>query len=231
MKQPEFIKKLENSNATKVPEPVSGHTLQLIIGSLGILLPVILIVGAAVFGGCELVQNSISAYYHTVMRNFFVGVLCAVSLGLFAYYGYSSLDNLLANLAGIFALGVAFFPTSAGAPFTDCINNPVNMGIIGTIHYVSATLLFISFAIFSLFLFTRSGSKMTAEKKLRNKIYKICGYAIIIFIVLIAIYANFLKGKYNSLDNLRPVFWLEAASLLAFSFSWLVKSEIILSDK
>lgn len=230
MNQQTFIKKLSNTNTSNKPSPVSGSTLQLIIGSLGIALPIVLIIGAKIFGDCEFVQNSISAYYHTVMNDVFVGALCAVAIGLFAYYGYSSLDNIIANLAGIFTLGVAFFPTSVGKPFTDCLTSTIDMGMFGTIHYISATFLFITFAIFSLFLFTKSGEEITINKKKRNVIYKICGYLIFIFIALIAVYSCLLKGEYHVIDKSRPVFWLETLSLFAFSISWLVKSGLILKD-
>ena len=220
MIQLNFIKTLANSNTTNKPQPVSGRTLQLIIGALGILLPFVLIVGAKIFGDCEFVQNSISAYYHTVMHDFFIGTLCSVAVGLFAYYGYSALDNI-----------VAFFPTSVGTPFTDCLTCIIDNRIIGDIHYVSAALLFLTFAIFSIFIFTKTKGVITPEKKFRNNIYKTCGYMILVSILLIALYSFCLKGNYPQLDNSRPVFWLEALSLLTFSISWLVKSGIILVDK
>src|ERR1700754_1470403 len=45
-----------------------------------------------------------------VMRNVFVGILFAVGGLLFAYQGFSQLEDYALNLAGILAWGVALFP-------------------------------------------------------------------------------------------------------------------------
>src|SRR5687768_11654622 len=45
-----------------------------------------------------------------VMRNLFVGILFAVGGLLFAYQGFSRLEDHALNLAGIMAWGVALFP-------------------------------------------------------------------------------------------------------------------------
>ena len=56
-------------------------------------------------------QTSMSAYYHHApTRDIFVGVLFVAAGFLYAYKGFSSLENVLLNLAGVFAVGVALFP-------------------------------------------------------------------------------------------------------------------------
>ena len=69
----------------KPPEIISYYTMRRAIGILGITFPLILLAGSSLFGECREVQLSISAYYHTNMRNTFVGFNCAVALFLFAY--------------------------------------------------------------------------------------------------------------------------------------------------
>jgi hypothetical protein len=82
----------------KPPEIISYYTMRRAIGILGITLPLILVAGSSLFGPCEEVQISISAYYHTNMRNIFVGLNCAVALFLFAYRGHDWMDNLAGYL-------------------------------------------------------------------------------------------------------------------------------------
>ena len=56
------------------------------------------------------IQGSMSAYYHTEMRDAFVGILCAIGAFLFLYKGFTKLEDWLLNAAGLFAVLVAFFP-------------------------------------------------------------------------------------------------------------------------
>ncbi|MEN8228312.1 MAG: hypothetical protein ABFS38_09180 [Bacteroidota bacterium] len=84
----------KNQKIAKPPEILSHYAMRKAIGILGISLPVILVVGSAAFGKCDEVQQSISAYYHTNMRNIFVGVLSAVALFLFSYRGHDWMDNI-----------------------------------------------------------------------------------------------------------------------------------------
>ena len=208
---------------------ISYLTLRKCVGILGIAFPIILIVGSLISGSCEEVQTSISSYYHTIMRDIFVGVISAIALFLFAYKGYDN-DNIAGNLASVFALGVAFFPTKFDGPFSLCLPNSIDTKIFGTLHFVSAAGFFLVLAYFSLFLFTKSGSSPTPEKLKRNVVYKVCGIVMLLCIVLIGVYLIFLEDKLPALQNHDPVFWLETIALWAFGISWLVKGELLLAD-
>ncbi len=93
----------------------SYRIIRLVVGFLGILLPVIFIIGEAVFlkGGVQ-VRGSLSAYYHSPMQDAFVGGLCVIGLMLATYMAGEpkSWDFWASLLAGIAVLGVVFFPTS-----------------------------------------------------------------------------------------------------------------------
>ncbi len=212
---------------------ISYLTLRKAVGILGISFPAVLLVGSCVAGGCEEIQNSISAYYHTGMRNIFVGVLCAVALFLFSYRGYEKIDNIAGDLACLFALGVAFLPCTVDSPLPPCnCHSSIGNELAGNLHLVSASLFFIVLACFSLFLFTKSKSKkkLTAQKKKRNKIYRTCGYIMLGSILAIALYFLFLNKHFPMLRSLKPVFWLESTALWAFGVSWLIKGEVIFRD-
>ena len=222
----------KNLNEPLHPKVISFLTLRKAIGILGIALPIIIVIGSTTCGGCEEIQSSISRYYHTNMRDVFVGILCATALFLFAYNGYDYRDAIAGNIACIFALGVAFFPTSVCEPFPSCIPGPIDNNVINTIHFISATGFFLALSYFSLFLFTIKDENPTKMKLKRNKIYRVCGFVMLGCIVLIAAYSICSKcGFCTSIAKINPIFWLETIALWAFGFSWITKGKTILQDK
>lgn len=209
---------------------ISYNTLRKIVGLLGLAFPIILILGSVIVGDCSTVQSSISSYYHTVMRDVFVGTLCVVGFFLFAYNGYDRTDKIAGNLACFFALGVAFFPTGVELPPNPCAFVPADQNpIISKIHYVFAACLFLTFTFFCFFLFTKSEGNQTEQKKKRNIVFKICGSIMLLCIILLALY--FTWGESTSMNQIKPVFYLEGIALWAFGISWLVKGEFVLKDK
>ena len=58
--------------------------------------------------GC--VQTSISAYYYTPVHGYFVGALLSIGVCLFCLKGSTEREDVLLNLAGMFALIVALVP-------------------------------------------------------------------------------------------------------------------------
>jgi len=188
------------------------------VGWIGLLLPFVLMFGVFLIFKGEIIQKSISHYYHTGMSDVFVGALCAVALFMFFYSGYDKWDDWAGNVAAIFAIGVAWFPaTEMGAS-----------DLTGKIHLAFATLFFLTLAIFSLLLFTRKGSNPTQQKLTRNRIYVICGLIMIACLVAIPIYLNFIQNDYQGSGF---VFWAETIALIAFGVSWLTKGGTLYPDK
>jgi len=222
------------------PEIISYYTMRRAIGILGITLPLILVAGSSLFGGCEEVQSSISTYYHTNMRNIFVGFNCAVALFLFAYRGHDWRDNLAGYLGCIFVLGVAFLPCTVSTPGQPCLvpvsaQNP----LVGNLHNLSALLYFIILIVYALFLFPKThmdmvtGEKMFMgrQKKKRNIVYYICGSLMSASLLLIITYMWFLDNLFPDLIHRDPVFWLESIVLLSFGVSWLTKGQLFFRDE
>ena len=195
---------------------VSYWTLRKAVGVLGAALPLLLVVGCFLLGGCEGLEDSISDYYGTGVRDVFVGILFAIAWFMFAYRGYDSGDDFYGDLACVFALGVALFPTTSGSAF------------IRAVHFVSASGLFLVLSYFSLKLFTKGNEPFTAEKKKRNKLYRACGVIMLVCIGTIPLYYLLLRD--SALAGLKPVFWLQSLALAAFGVSWLTKGEMILAD-
>ena len=136
-------------------------TLRKVVGLLALTLVPVLVLGSFVLDPPPTIQISVSAYYYTNMRNVLEGVICGISMFLLSYDGYTMLDSVISKLAGLFALAIAFLPTSDTGSKTD---------IISILHYSTAAVFFALLAYMSVFLFTRTSGDMTPEKKKRNRV-------------------------------------------------------------
>ena len=214
-----------------VPDPqATGNDRPLILSYLGIrevagwvglILPFAIAIGNWPVSGR--LEGSMSAYYFTRMGAWFAGSLWVIGFFMVSCRGYDKWDELSGRLAGCFALGVALLPMNI---------HEINHGWVqlrGWLHWTCAALLFIVFALTSLFLFTKSdATKLTAKKQLRNTCYRVCGWAILICIALIGVYGllnHFDSDLYHRIGQYDPVFWLEAGAVISFGVSWLVKGE------
>ena len=195
------------------------------VGYIGMALPAVLLIGKIVLEGAG-IEPSISDYYYTVMGDVFVGSLFAIGVFLWSYEGYEDgPDNRIGNIACIGAVGTALFPTAPDDPGQV-------QEIIGYFHYLFAVGFLSSLAYFSIFLFTRTGAgQPTRGKRLRNKIYRVCGYAIagsiVAMIVFIATKRIF---HYSVSEKLDVIFWLETIAVMSFGFSWIVKGKALFRD-
>lgn len=224
----------------KPPEIISYYAMRRVIGILGITLPLILLSGSFLFGGCKEVQLSISSYYYTNMRNIFVGFNCAVALFLFAYKGHDWRDNIAGYIGCICVLGVAFLPCSVGTPVQPClVLGSVQHPMVGKLHNLSALIYFMILIVYSLLLFPKThmdkvtGDKrfMGSQKKKRNIVYYICGSIMTASLIGIISYMWFLGKLYPTLKDLNPVFWLESVVLFSFGVSWLTKGQLFFKDE
>lgn len=206
------------------PLVISYLKLRKAVGVIGIALPFVLAFGGMALLEKPAIESSVSHYYHTGMRDVFVGSLCAIGVFLFSYRGYDRRDNRAGNLACAFAIGVALVPTTpeSGASPRD--------RFAGAMHLFFAAGFFLTLAYFSLVLFRKSDPARppTSAKRKRNRVYAVCGYTMLACVGLIAAAKLLLSAA--RVDALDLVFWFEAAAVLAFGVSWLTKGEAILKD-
>lgn len=187
------------------------------VGWIGMMLPLALMFGVFFLFDGKLFEKSISYYYHTGMRDVLVGSLCAIGLFLFFYSGYDGWDDWAGNLAGFCALCIAWFPGTKEGPGS----------WVSTVHFVSATIFFLTLAGYSLFLFTKKGPEVTRQKKKRNVIYIVCGLVMIACLTGLLVYYLVPHER-----NASPfVFLAESLALIAFGFSWLTKGGAVIPDK
>lgn len=239
---------------------VSYLYLRRIVGILGIALPIVLIIGSMLFGGCAWFQDSISDYHNTNMRNVFVGLLSAISLFLFAYSGYDKLDFWMAKAVGVLGFMVAVFPDGLDDNECTIFPNQIIPPWMEYVHLFSAAIFFLILAYFSIFLFTKSEKDndettkekgvaslavssvkiffkkrkvvedIKPEKARRNKIYRRCGYTMLICLALILVIFAF-DDFAKKIEIICPVLILETVALWAFGISWLIKGQFLIKDK
>jgi small-conductance mechanosensitive channel len=209
---------------------ISYLTLRKLIGILGILLPFICVLGGFLFSDFP-IRSSISSYYHTNMRDFFVGLLVGVSLFLLTYKGYERIDNIVTGIIGFAGLNVAIFPClNTIAPTEPVGIFQISPVLSNNIHLISAFTFFFLLAINSIFIFTLTKSKSipkTRNKKIRNYIYIGCG--VVILLSLLILFIRALVGA--EVENSKTLLVFETIMLLAFGISWLVKGETLFKDK
>ena len=214
----------------KNPRVRTFLTLRKSIGILAWALP--FAVAIPYYFAHQILLSSISAYYYTGSRNYFVGTLCAVGLFMFCNRGYGPRDEGAAYVSAVCAFGVAFFPTTPDPRSIHCDCSVVMVILGGHLHLTFAAILFLTLAYFCLRLFTLSavGVEITYEKHIRNRVYIGCGWTILISMAVILILSLCpqlqLRLKWPC-PKLPFDAFFETTSLLAFGTAWLVKGEAI----
>ena len=197
---------------------ISYLELRRTIGILGMSLPFIVAGGAWVFFSIGL-QVSLSAYYHTPMRDISVGLMFFLSGFLWSYRGYDRRDAIAGKLASTFGWLSVIFPLP---------KDPTHLGIVGTLHNIVAGVFFLTLIYFSGFLFTKShsGTPPTPQKLRRNRIYRVSAVMMGLSLA-VALTLHFMPA----FKPLHPLFWGETLATEAFGIAWFVKGEGILKDE
>lgn len=181
------------------------------IAAIGLLLPVVLPLGNWVFvqvgHHTQIMPSSMSGSYYTSTRNIFVGSLCALGVFLIGYRAKASQD-VWTTVVGVFAIGVALFPTAPTTP-TDY------QSTIGFMHLSFALILLSGLAVFCITSFHR---EINATRETTNYTYLGAGVAILVF-VLVAIVAGL--THWGNHWTLTPLYACEALSVWAFGVAWL----------
>ena len=231
--------KNEQRAADSREEIISYQKLRTFIGLTGMLLPLLVWLGSYAFGAGEYaIQPSISHYYYSKMHVVFVCTLGILGGFLLTYKGKKRegdfiTESNVANIAGWCALGVAAFPTRYCGFRTGPASNSQYLSLVdnvsalwGNIHFALAGILFVCFAAFCLYYFQRPDNTPQTESdekkfKRRKKIYKVCGWGILISIALIALFSFVFDYAYGIFAYATFIF--EWTALWFFGFAWLVK--------
>ncbi|TWT74377.1 hypothetical protein [Allorhodopirellula solitaria] len=203
---------------------VSYLTIRRAIGISGLALPVVLLVGGWLAG--IPIQENMSSYYHTGMRDIFVGTLCAIGVFLFCYQGYGWAENWTANLGGVSALGIALCPL-------DFHSDPLmQKSVHGYLHTLSGGVFFLTLAFYSLYHFPRE-SLLEAEPHLweRKWIYRTSGVVILLSMFTMGVYLFLLNRHWKEiLNSYHFLFWMESIAVWSFAAAWLARGRAIIAD-
>ncbi|GAA4732964.1 hypothetical protein [Phytohabitans rumicis] len=207
--------------------------IRIVLGFLGIALPIVFIIGEWLFlrGGVH-VRGSLSAYYHSSMRDVFVAGLCVTGFLLLTYMAAErrTPDFWISVLAGVAVIGVAFFPTwrpglADGAPHCgtspepagcSAVQQEIGEGLTATIHYTCAVIFILSLAVIA-YLFSRRDKARNHEDR-AAMVQRICMWVIIGAVAFVAV------GKLLdiTIGELTPLYLGEVLSVWAFGVSWLL---------
>lgn len=208
---------------------LSYMSLRQAIGWTGLLMPITVKVGAFLFQGIT-TTGSISAYYYTGMRDVLVLTLVLVGALLACYRTPAKQDTWIGTIAGLAAIGIALFPTDlefavqilARYPETEGGKCYVIRGLLGY-HFIFVSIFFALAFYLVYFRFSAfTPLNPTKKKLLRNKIYKICGLAMLLSFAAIGLLAWRNNGD--------SIFWPEAVAVVSFAIAWLAKGQFILKD-
>ncbi len=86
-------------------------TLRILVGLLGVLLPIFLYGFLLIATGHTSPLDSISHYFYTRVSSVFIIIVSLLAVFLLVYKGKASIDFYLSSIAGIFALLLLLFPT------------------------------------------------------------------------------------------------------------------------
>lgn len=205
------------------------------IAYVAVAIPLVLCFGYLILQGPP-VPDSISAYYYSQSMHY-VFMVSVIGLGVsLIYYQYrdpsrnnaiSWWDTVISSLAGLAAIGVAVFPPSPPDKKATSLQASVNHA-----HLASTVLFFLSIAVLVLVFFTKSEGVRTRKKRVRNWLYRISGAFMLLFGAVMGgwlLLQALVHGIPDPPHTL--VFWCETLSVWFFAFAWLVKGELIMTDK
>jgi len=217
------------------PVFLSYYTMRRMVGLIAILLPFGLAAGAILASLIEaghhlphpLLQRTISDYYYTSMRDYYVGSLCAIAGFLACSRGYDLHDEITGYLAGVFSLGVAFCPAfnPRGSYYT------LKDFVFGFGHTAFAALMYLVLSYICIFLFRKTSpdKPFTHRKRHRNRIYGICG--VIMVACMITMVGLTMRSVIERRHPSHWLFWCESLALCAFGVAWLTKGEGFMRDR
>jgi hypothetical protein len=209
------------------------------VGVIGILLPIVLIIGENFFNGSVHARGSVSAYYHSPMRDVFVGAGAVTGVLLLTYLAgqWRTVDYIFSTIAGIAILGVVAMPTNrpslpkgAARCGPDTLPEPAGCTSVqstfgeqrvAVIHGICAAIFIASLFVICL-EFGRREAKRRNEPGWAKFHYAAAG-------VMAAAAAWLIIGNVAHIDifGLEPLYVCEVLSVWAFGASWFAKGDAL----
>jgi len=227
------------------PLVVSFRTIRRAVGTVGLVLPLLGPVGWLVWG--IPLQDNLSSYYHTPLRDVFVGLMCSLGLFFFCYRGHDRFEDWTANLACVFALGLAFFPV-----------DPQPLRLMGDhtwtgiVHGLAGAGFFLTMALYSLLHLPKSrhaighdglpngGASLPIDREgeevpephrfERHLLYRLSGVSILVAMLAMGVYFALPGGWKETADLYNALYVLESIAIWSYAGAWLLKGRFIVAD-
>jgi len=157
--------------------------------------------------------------------------LVLVGVLITCYRTSERIDNIVAVVAGLAAIGIGLFPMSpvyaaellSEHPEMNSVKCYIPKGILGY-HFIFVAAFFALCFYMVTFRFTAvTQQPVTHQKIRRNRVYRICGVVMLCCFVAIGILAVMKNGG--------SIFRPETGAVIAFGVAWLVKGQTILKDR
>jgi len=175
-------------------------------------LPIVLLIGGNRTAP-DPQPTSISGYYHTAMRDVFVGALITLGTFLILYRVYNRLENWLLNVAGLAVIGVGLCPCDRDPGSTD---GAAHIFMLAPVHGICAAVAFGCLAVVAIFLGRDTVPQLPQRARARyTTIYIVLGVAMVTAPVTTMILAH---------RSATSLFWVESAALWVFALYWTVKT-------
>jgi MFS family permease len=201
--------------------------IRLLVGVLGLALPAALLLGDKyVLAGSPGARGSMSAYYHSGMRDVFVGTLCIIGMFLITYMIFHyNWENVFTIGAGAAAVVVALFPTFRDRP--DQVLTPLQQKLgeptVAHVHAGAALAYIGLLALVSAACFGRRELR-EHHRPGRAALHLACGGLMVVTLLLLGVAK--LAGI-ESVAGFTPLLLGELACTVLFGLSWLVKGSDI----
>jgi hypothetical protein len=184
-------------------------------------------------------QTSLSAYYHTDLRDVFVGVLVAIGFMLLLYKGFSRAEDWALNLAGVLAMGIAFFPMWPDWPLfcrklcqdrsclavSDLYDRSYQPLINSELHGYLAALFFLAIAYVCLFCAGRT-LHLIADRRVRRTYhwtYRVLGALMVLLPAAVALITRLQPSSAADCSDF-TIIRVETSGVWVFATYWLLKT-------
>jgi hypothetical protein len=155
------------------------------------------------------------------MRDWFVGVLVAIGVGLFLIKGFSVPEDRLLTVAGILAVVVATNPM----PWLP--GKPTALHV----HYIAAVTFFVLIGLVIFFCSAKTLEYMPANTPDRANVIKRYKYTYKVLAILMGLSPFAAIGLFKIAHLNQGIFFAEAAGVMSFGAYWLFKTkELTFSD-
>jgi hypothetical protein len=212
--------------------------LRLALGALAPALPLALFVAGGLLQGIRL-QPSISAYYHSDVRDMLVGVLCAIGCGLIAYKGFGRSEDWALNLGGVLACSIALFPMNPADALIciqpncvgECLmqsarlDRTADVAIALKLHFPAAISFYAVLGYVMIFCSHRTLHLVPAkERRWYLAAYPALGVLFVGSMVTAFVLLKFFFSPHADVCGDQWVFWVEVAGIVSFALYWFVKT-------